>query len=89
MVATIPALPTQAEALPGGAGAESPPWRRAREARVTILQQRRLLGRPQTLQPASHRHLPSAQQRARPLPWQLLGRGSLPDDPEGILGIYF
>ena len=82
-------------ARPGGASAEG--WTLVEKNKVlsgegggppvTVLQQRRLLCRPQTLQPAGHRHLPSNEPRAWPLPWQPFRLGSLPDDPEDVLGI--
>lgn len=83
-------------ARPGGASAEGwtlgernkvlAPGGGGGGARVTVLQQCSLLCRPQILQPAGHRHLPSNEPRAWPLPWQPFRLGSLPDEPEDVLG---
>ena len=86
-------LTLRAGPVPGAPARRAGPWWTTRPigsttgARVTVLQQRRLLCRPQTLQPAGHRHLPSNEPRAWPLPWQPFRLGSLPDDPEDVLGI--
>lgn len=57
--------------------------------RLTVLQQRRLLRSPHTLQPAGHRHLTSVQQRAQAQLWQPVLGESLPGDPEGVLRYFF
>ena len=71
---------------PGGKEQGARAGGRGGGARVTVLQQCSLLCRPQILQPAGHRHLPSNEPRAWPLPWQPFRLGSLPDDPEDVLG---